>query len=78
MPCTEAASIISTVCRFSEEGTMDEAEIERIAASVVKKMQEPPFLQELAKAITTQLDLLGVKYRAQIAKLGERLDSTYY
>jgi hypothetical protein len=57
---------------------MDEAEIEHIAASVAKKMQEPLYLQHLARAIAVEFNHLGVRYRAEIEKVGERLDKTFY
>ncbi|MDE2167194.1 MAG: hypothetical protein KGJ66_12770 [Alphaproteobacteria bacterium] len=56
---------------------MDEAEVERIAASVVKKLQEPLFIQGLARAVAAELDLRGFRYRKEIAKLGERVDNMY-
>lgn len=61
-----------------KENAMDEAEIERIAASVAKKMQEPLYLQGFARAIAAELNLVGVKYRAEITKIGQRLDKTHY
>lgn len=57
---------------------MDEDEIERIAARVVEKLREPACLQDFARAIATELVRLDIRSRADLAKLGERLDKTYY
>lgn len=57
---------------------MDDSEIERVAARIVDKLSRPENLQALARAIAEELRLRMLEQDAELARLGERLDSGHY
>jgi hypothetical protein len=57
-----------------EETTMEEGDIERIAARVVEKLLEPAACGMLASAIAKSLRQMAMQYEGEMSRLGERLE----
>lgn len=57
---------------------MDDRDIDRIASRIVQKMMESSFREAFAEAVARELRLLAADSRADLAQLGERLDSSRF
>ena len=57
---------------------MEKEDIERIAARVVEKLLEPATRGMVAIAIARELRQMGLEYKHDMARLGERLDAQHF
>ena len=78
-PLQWLAQMLSPMMRLRrKETTMEKEDIERIAARVVEKMLEPATRGMLAIAIARELRQMGLEYKHDMARLGERLDAQHF